>query len=224
MLKVFIGFDKREPLSYAKAESSLLAHASIPVSVTPLNVDHLRSCGLFNRPISRCDGKLYDLISQGYASTEFAFTRFLTPILAQSGMALFVDCDVIFLSDVAELVSLPTAPLRVVKHKQKVSSTSKMDGQIQMPYPRKNWSSVMLFNCDDAANRRLTVDDVNARTGLELHNFYWLADSEIADLPLEWNWLVGIQDAPEFPKIAHFTLGTPELGVSSAHDEIWRLA
>ena len=100
----------------------------------------------------------------------------------------------------------------------------KMDGVVQTSYSRKNWSSVMLFNCDHPANRRLSLWDISNRKGRDLHAFYWLADSEIGDLPAEWNWLVGVQPKPEAPKIAHFTLGGPWFKdwPGAEHDELWR--
>jgi hypothetical protein len=96
-----------------------------------------------------------------------------------------------------------------------------MDGQQQVAYARKNWSSVALWNCDHPANRRLSLVDVNERPGRDLHAFYWLHDDEIGELPARWNWLVGVQDKPEDPAIAHFTLGTPDMVPNSPHADIW---
>lgn len=106
----------------------------------------------------------------------------------------------------------------------KLLGGTKMDGQVQTVYQRKNWSSVMLFNCDHPSNRRLSLQDVNERPGRDLHRFFWLHDSEIGVLPAEWNWLVGVQEKPAAPKLAHFTLGTPNLTDAlrdSPHSEIW---
>ncbi len=103
-------------------------------------------------------------------------------------------------------------------------SGTKMGGVVQTAYPRKNWSSVMLFNCDHPANRRLSLDDVNNRPGRDLHAFYWLHDSEIGELPPAWNWLVNVQPAPESVKIMHMTLGGPWMPnwEPAPHDEIWQ--
>ena len=133
------------------------------------------------------------------------------PILAQSGWALFTDSDVVFFADVAELLEIadPRFAVMCVQHSYAPNTHTKMDGQIQTRYPRKNWSSVMLFNCDHPANRRLSLVDVQERRGFDLHQFYWLNDAEIGALPPEWNWLVGEQMRPQVPKIAHFTLGGP---------------
>src|ERR1041384_2173684 len=96
-----------------------------------------------------------------------------------------------------------------VQHADTPGTVQKMDGQVQTAYARKNWSSVMLFNCDHPANRRLSLVDVQERRGFDLHQFYWLNDAEIGALPAEWNWLIGEQERPANPKIAHFTLGGP---------------
>jgi hypothetical protein len=215
-VKVFIGYDSREPEAYAVAESSLLRHASIPASPTPLNATRLAENGLLRRPTD-LRGQRYDIPSNAPASTEFAISRFLTPFLAQSGWALFTDSDVVFMADIAELAALadPRYALMCVQHTDTHGAGRKMDNQVQTIYARKNWSSVMLFNCDHPANKRLSLIDV--------HQFYWLNDAEIGALPAEWNWLVGVQPKPAAPKIAHFTLGGPFLpGWQGAeHDEIW---
>jgi hypothetical protein len=113
--------------------------------------------------------------------------------------------------------------VQVVKHVYEPSALWKMDGQANRPYARKNWSSVMLFNCDHPANRRLSLHDINSRPGRDLHAFYWLHDDEIGLIPREWNWLVGEQDMPLEPKLAHFTLGGPFVPgwMPRAHDDIW---
>lgn len=223
-MKVFIGFDNREVRAYHAALRSLFSNASIAIDANPLVLDRLQAYGLLRRPLDR-RGPAYDLISGAPQSTEFAVSRFLVPHLVQTGWALFVDCDVIFMGDVAELEQLADSSkaVMVVQHPELPGTGTKMDGQPQTAYPRKNWSSVMLWNCDHPANQRLTLQDVNQRPGRDLHRFYWLHDSEIGALPPEWNWLVGVQQKPAVPKIAHFTLGGPFTpGWKGAeHDEIW---
>lgn len=209
-MKVYIGYDAREQVAYEVSLGSLQRRASTPVSVTALDIRRLESCGLLRRPTD-LRGQRYDLPSNAPASTEFAISRFLVPMLAQTGWALFVDCDVIFLEDVAELFALadPQYAVMCVKHAPQMATHQKMDGQAQLAYPRKNWSSVVLWNCDHPANRRLSLVDVQERRGFDLHQFYWLSDSEIGALPAEWNWLVNVEMKPTHPKIAHFTLGGP---------------
>lgn len=222
MLSLYMGWDQREQEAYRVAVRSLTRVSELlPI---PLRVDRLAAHGLLRRPVDR-RGQMYDIHSNAPCATEFAASRFLTPMLAQTGWALFVDCDVVFLSDPMELLRIadPSKAVMVVKHVNGHEAGTKMDGQVQTVYPRKNWSSVMLFNCDHPANRRLTLQDVNERPGRDLHAFYWLSDDEIGDLPSEWNWLVGVQEKPASPKIAHLTLGGPWLPDwrEAEHDDIW---
>lgn len=224
VLKVYIGFDPSEAEAYRVAEASLRRRASIPVDVTPLRLDQLRMQGLMTRPMD-ARGGLYDIHSQAPASTEFAASRFLVPLLGQSGQALFVDCDVVFLGDVAELLALSdeTKAVQVVKHEHAPTQTRKMDGAVQTVYPRKNWSSVILWQCSHPANRRLSIEAINRWPGRDLHAFSWLHDSEIGELPAGWNWLVGATSAPPELRLAHFTSGGPFTpGWQGAeYDEIW---
>jgi hypothetical protein len=222
-VRIYIGYDNREPEAYRVAVKSILKH-SPSAQITPLKLDRLESCGLITRPVDR-RGQIYDLISNAPCSTDFANSRFLVPHLAQTGWALFVDSDIVALSPLEELFALadPDKAVMVVKHSVEQGIGSKMDGQVQTSYTRKNESSVCLFNCDHPANLRLSLWDINNKPGCDLHRFFWLADSEIGYLPGEWNWLVGVEPKPEQPKIAHFTLGalfTP--GWQGAeHDDIW---
>jgi hypothetical protein len=223
-VKVFIGYDPREHVAYEVAVHSLRRRSSVPLEVVPLRANVLASQGLLQRPTDTRGG-IYDLTSNAPCATEFAASRFLVPHLAQTGFALFIDCDMVVMADVAELFTLADErkAVQVVKHKHKPLASVKMDGVPQTRYTRKNWSSVILWNCDHPANLRLTVHDVNHRRGLDLHQFYWLHDSEIGDIPAEWNWLVNEQPKPDTPKIAHFTNGGPFLPNWAAreHDDIW---
>lgn len=223
-LRVYIGWDSREEAAYNVAVNSLRRHSSVPVVATPLKTQRLAECGLLRRPTD-LRGQRYDIPSNAPASTEFAISRFLVPLLAQTGWALFVDCDVVFKSDVAELFACARSEYAAmcVKHSELCGSGTKMDGQIQTAYARKNWSSVWLCNADHPANKRLSLADVQERPGRDLHAFYWLHDVEIGSLHPRWNWLVGLQEKPENIGIAHFTLGTPNLPlVSSLEDHgIW---
>jgi hypothetical protein len=224
-LRVFIGYDSREPEAYRVAEASLLRHASVPVSVTPLNATRLAENGLLRRPTD-LRGQRYDIPSNAPASTEFAISRFLVPFLAQTGWALFVDSDVVFMDDVAKLFALadPRYAVMCVKHRFDGLTGTKMDNQIQTAYPKKLWSSVCLFNSSHPGNKRLSLVDVQERPGRYLHGFDWLHDSEIGELPGRFNWLVGLQPEPENVAVAHYTLGTPELGVTSDYDTYWYAA
>jgi lipopolysaccharide biosynthesis glycosyltransferase len=201
-LRVFIGWDSREDIAYQVARRSLLRHASIPVQVSAIKRDILVREGVYTREVDPL------------ASTEFTYSRFLTPYLADyEGWALFLDCDFIFFGDVAELQSYmdPKYAVLCAKHDYQPTETTKMDGVPQSLYPRKNWSSFMLFNCGHPSSRRLTPDVVNSESGAFLHRMQWAKDEEIGALPTSWNWLEGWYDKPEsgFPLAVHYTRGGP---------------
>jgi hypothetical protein len=224
-MRVFMGFDEREKIAYDVACRSLRRFWDI--DPTPLDAEQLAANGLLRRAQDR-RGRIWDLPSNAPCSTDFAISRFLTPILAQTGYALFVDCDVVFLDDPRKMLieADATKAVQVVKHGNGHKSGLKMDSQEQTLYPHKNESSVCLYNCDHPANRRLSLQDINERPGRDLHSFYWLADSEIGELSPDWNWLVGCSPKPERPRIAHFTLGGPFTAgwAGAEHDEIWHEA
>jgi hypothetical protein len=208
-LRVYIGYDERE---HDAAVAALKSLKRFGLDAELLCESRLRSYGLYWRLGDERAGQDYDLASNETKSTRFKFTRFLVPALAQSGYALFADCDVIFKRSPLEILhETPRSQfaVSVVKHEHQPAETVKMHGVEQKAYPRKNWSSVMLFNCDHPANRRLSIRDINERTAAELHAFYWLADDEIGTLDPAWNWLVDVQPRPERVGIAHLTLGGP---------------
>lgn len=224
-MNIFIGWDEREAKAFEVAEKSLRAKASKPVDVHALRLEELQKGLLIWRPISHQNGQMIDDLSQAPQSTEFASSRFLIPHLQRTGWALFCDCDVVFLEDVHKLFSLADNKyaLMCVKHRYTPKGRYKMDHQVQTEYSRKNWSSVMLWNCEHPAHYRLSLGNINHYPGELLHRFFWLRDSEIGELPPEWNWLVGEQEKPANPKIAHFTLGGCWLPnwEPHEHDEIW---
>ena len=200
--RVYIGWDSREDIAYQVARYSIYKHSE-NIDVVPLKLHELRDQGLVTRPD--------DL----KASTQFTFTRFLVPHLNRyKGWALFVDCDFLFKTDVNALFDLadPSKAVMVVKHDYDVDNGStKMDGQVQHAYPRKNWSSCMLFNCDHDSNKALHPDMINIMDMIYLHRFSWLRDDEIGEIPHTWNWLVGHYHEPQdgSPDAIHYTLGGP---------------
>lgn len=224
-LRIYIGFDRREQEAYDVAEYSLRRHSSRPVVVTPLILARLQASGLSQRPYRIHRHSLWDVLSDAPCSTEFSNTRFVTPLLAQAGWALFTDCDMLFLGDVALLFALadPRYAVMVVKHQHEPVETEKMDGCEQTRYARKNWSSVMLWNCDHPSNRSLTLKMLNSVPGRDLHQFCWLTDDEIGELPATWNWLVGVQPKPDGVKLAHYTLGLPFMAgyEAAAYSNLW---
>jgi len=200
--KVMIGYDAREDAAYKACVNSLHKNSSCTIDITPLKQDKLTQQQIYKR--------LPDPLS----STEFTFTRFLTPFLCEyKGWAVFCDCDFIFIDDIQSLFELKDEKYAIMccKHEYKPTATHKMDNCKQHLYPRKNWSSLILWNCNHPKNKLVTPELVNTQTGQYLHRFMWLDDSEIGSLPLEWNWLVGWYKEPQDgkPKALHFTEGGP---------------
>lgn len=222
---IYIGWDSREIAAWDVARHSFRSRISSPIRVLPLKLSSLSH--ILTRPIERVDGKMWCPISQAPMSTEFAISRFCVPHLQREGWALGVDCDVVCLADVQELFDLADEryAVMVVKHKQETGSDTKMDGQKQVYYNRKNWSSVILWNCSHPANRNLTLEALNTWPGRDLHAFRWLDDSQIGELPPEWNVLAGINDIADISsvKLLHFTLGGPWLPnwKGSKLDDVW---
>ncbi len=199
MIRVFIGFDTVETVSYHVLSHSIQARASEPVSITPLMLTQLS--GVMTRE------------RHNLQSTEFSFSRFLVPSLCGfEGWALFMDCDMLVLDDMAELWKLrdDNFAVQVVKHDHVPKETTKFLGQPQSKYEKKNWSSVMLFNKEKC--KALTPDFVNTATGLELHRFQWLdGDHLIGDIPHRWNHLVGYDEQVPLGEVSnlHYTIGGP---------------
>lgn len=216
---VLIGYEPREHDAYLVAVDSLMRQTSeVPDMFGPLVLADLRRDHLYWRrhieyQASGQPPRIYDEISDAPMSTEFAISRFLSAHLARTGWVLFVDCDVLFRADWQEIFELvdPSKALMCVKHEHRAEPGTKMDGQAQQLYARKNWSSVMLLNCDHPANAILVPEFVNCVPGRDLHRFCWLADDEIGALPPAWNHLVGIYPPDPEAKLAHFTLGVPSM-------------
>jgi lipopolysaccharide biosynthesis glycosyltransferase len=145
-------------------------------------------------------------------SNSFIYSRFLVPSLMQyKGWAIFIDGDMILRDDVAKLWELrdDSKAVMVVKHDYKTKMKKKYLGSPNEDYPRKNWSSVIMWNCGHPANKNVTPEFVENSTGAELHRFTWLDDSLIGELPIEWNWLPDEFGVNEGAKLLHYTLGTP---------------
>lgn len=198
--KVFVGYDSREDIAYKVCEYSIYKHAP-GVEVIPLKQEELRREGIY--------GRLNDPLS----STEFTFTRFLVPYLANNtGWALFCDCDFVWDGNVEEVFEQADDKyaVMVVKHDHRPNNTTKMDGKQQTQYPRKNWSSMILWNCSHPSNVNITPEVINNATGQFLHRFEWLKDHEIGELDVKYNFLVGWNDAEKVKPVAyHWTEGGP---------------
>ena len=212
MIKVYIGYDAREAVAFSVLVYSIHARASVPVSIAPLMLTQLK--GLLKRE------------RHPLQSTDFSFSRFLTPHLSgYSGWSVFMDCDMLMLDDIAKLRMLrdDRYAVMVVKHDHVPRETAKFLGEPQSRYEKKNWSSVMLFN--NARCRALTPEYVNAASGLELHQFKWLDDDAlIGALPARWNHLVGYDPPRSDAALVHYTLGGPYFAQYAAceYAEHWR--
>ena len=196
-VRVFIGYDTREAVAFSVLSHSIHARASSPVSITPVRLSEL--AGVFAREVNPLQ------------STQFSFSRFLTPYLCGfEGWAIFMDCDMLVLDDIARLWALRDEryAVQVVKHVHVPKEEVKFLGAVQTKYEKKNWSSVMLMNC--ARCTALTPEYVNRASGLELHQFKWLeGDHLIGALPPAWNHLVGYDAPRRDASLVHFTVGGP---------------
>lgn len=210
---IYIGWDPREADAFAVARHSARRHCIAPIPVFGLVLSELRARGLYDRATSRKDGRLFDDISGFAMATEFAISRFLIKELAGSGWALFMDSDMLVRDNLDQFFwNLDSKKaVMVVKHHYDPPEGEKMDGQLQLRYARKNWSSVMAINCDHPANKALTVDLINSVPGRDLHAFKWLPDDLIGELDPKWNYLVGHTEGVDDPAIVHFTEGTPAM-------------
>ncbi len=200
-VKVYVGWDSREDIAYQVCKYSI-EKRSHNVQVVPLKRQELIDAGFYGRP------------KDTLGSTEFTFTRFLVPKLENyKGWAVFCDCDVLWQIGVEDLLPLmqDQYAVVVVKHDYKPTNKIKMDGKEQHLYPRKNWSSVILWNCAHPSNRALNTNVIDTATGEYLHRFRWLDDEEIGEMGCEYNWLVNWYKQPEhgIPKIIHYTEGGP---------------
>lgn len=195
-IPIFVGYDPREAIAYHTCVNSIIRHSSVPVAIVPVALNLFRD---YNE--THTDG-----------SNHFIYTRFLVPhLMGWQGWAIFIDGDMIVRGDIAELWNLRamTCDVMVVKHDYKTKRKEKYLGSPNEDYPRKNWSSVILWNCSSYPNRKLTPEFVQNSTGSYLHRFSWLDDSRIGELPPEWNWLPDEYGANPDAKLLHYTLGTP---------------
>ncbi len=199
-IRIFIGYDPREAVTFSVLAHSIHRHATRPISITPLMLSQL--------------GAVFTRARDPLQSTDFSFSRFLTPYLSgYDGWSVFTDCDMIVREDIANLWALrdDRYALMCVQHNHVPREKTKFLGSKQTKYNKKNWSSVMLFN--NSKCRALTPDFVNTASGLELHQFKWLdGDHLIGALPERWNHLVGVNDPDAAAGLVHYTIGGPYFG------------
>jgi lipopolysaccharide biosynthesis glycosyltransferase len=195
-IPIFVGYDPREAVAYHVCANSIIRNASAPVAIIPLALN------------------LFDDYKETHTdgSNHFIYSRFLVPHLMEyTGHAIFIDGDMIIRGDIVELWNQRDVykDVQVVKHDYKTRMPVKYLGAKNEDYPRKNWSSVILWNCNSFPNRKLTPDFIQRSTGAELHRFTWLDDDRIGELPPEWNWLPDEYGANPDAKLLHYTLGAP---------------
>jgi lipopolysaccharide biosynthesis glycosyltransferase len=196
MIPIFIGYDPREAIAYHVCSNSIIRHSSHPVSINPLALNVLK-----DYKEKHTDG-----------SNHFIYSRFLVPHLMEyKGWAIFMDGDMLLRNDIEKLWELRdnNKAVMVVKHDYKTKMTEKYLGAKNENYPRKNWSSVILWNCGHTANKVVTPEFIETATGAQLHRFTWLADELVGELPKVWNWLPDEFGANQDAKLLHYTLGTP---------------
>ncbi|WP_415286587.1 glycosyltransferase [Candidatus Pelagibacter sp. Uisw_104] len=203
--KIYIGFDSKESKASEVCEFSLKKNSDSYLDIKHIKIDEMRKKNIYQRE----DDKL--------GSTEFTFTRFLVPFLENyKGWALFCDSDFLWLSDVNELFSScdNRYAIMCVHHDYKPINNIKKIGKSQHYYPRKNWSSMVLWNCSHPSNKVVTPNLINTQSGKFMHRFGWLKDQEIGEINHEWNWLIDWYKEPldGKPKALHFTEGGPWLG------------
>lgn len=227
-MRVMLGYDPSEAIAYEVARFSIERRTKGNVRVSPIRLSDLYRAKLYNRPTTRKDGQLWDVLSGAPMSTEFAISRFFIPHLVDSDddeWILFADSDIVCHVDIEELFSManPHSAVMCVKHRPLWSSDTKKVNRLQTLYPYKNWSSVVLWNVRHPAHKALTIERLNTVPGRDLHAFDWLEMDQIGGLDRRWNWLVGVSPEPASPAISHFTLGGPWLAEwpGSPYDDVW---
>ena len=205
-IPIFIGYDPREAVAYHVCCQSILERASVPVTFIPLALNTIKGY-----EETHTDG-----------SNAFIYSRFLVPwMMGWQGSAIYLDGDMIVRCDIAELWALRDSymAVQVVKHDYKTKFAQKYLGARNEDYEKKNWSSVMLFQCYNMEHRKLTPEFVSKADGAFLHRFKWLSPNRVGALPPEFNHLT--MEYPPNPKakIYHYTVGTPCFGGEYADQE-----
>ena len=201
MITVFIGYDPDEAVAFHVCANSIIRHATQPINIVPLALNLLNDYTETHQ-----DG-----------SNAFTYLRFLVPhLMRYQGHAIYIDGDMVVLDDITKLDQLfsDTFAVQVVKHDYQTTQSIKYFGAKNENYPKKNWSSVILWNCAHEANQPLTPEYVQQNTGAHLHRFAWLSDRDIGELPLAWNWLPDELGQNNQARLLHYTLGIPCLNKS----------
>ncbi len=199
MIPVCIGYDHRESVAYHVLSQSIIDRTTAPVAVIPLASKMLK-----------------DFDGQRDGTNAFIYSRFLVPeLMNYQGWAIYCDSDMLLRDDLVKLWDLrdESKAVMVVKHDYHTKHRRKLIGTPMecdnADYPKKNWSSLILWNCAHPMNRILTAEYVNDAPGSVLHRFSWLPDELVGELPKEWNWLVGEYPISADANLVHFTYGAP---------------
>jgi len=158
MINIFVGYDTKETIAYHVCTNSIIRNATVPVSINPLSLNLLKEY-----TETHTDG-----------SNQFVYTRFLVPhLMNYQGCAIFIDGDMVLQEDITNLYKLFDSKyaVQVVKHNYKTKMSTKYLGAKNEDYPRKNWSSVVLWNCAHPKNKTLTPAFVQTASGSQLHRY-----------------------------------------------------
>lgn len=212
-INVFIGLDESQQISYDVCKYSIISNSRYDIEIHPINYNTVKE---------------YDRVKDIYESTPFAFARFFVPYLCDfKGISIFCDGDFLFLDSIDKLIESYDSRYAVMccKHDYVPTSNVKMNNKIQSIFPKKNWSSLMMFNNEHPKIKTLNPLTINNQSGAFLHRFKYLEDDEIGSLPLEWNWLVDYYKEPQdgSPKALHFTEGGPWLDEykNCEYSDVW---
>ena len=196
IVDIIVGFDQREAVAYHTFTQSVIENSTVPVRFLPLSISSLSNYKEVHK-----DG-----------SNEFIYSRFLVPYMMNfKGWAIYADGDMVCLEDIKKLWNLRDNKyaVQVVKHDYKTKITEKYWGNKNEDYPRKNWSSLILWNCEHKSHKVLTPDFIENQSGAFLHRFSWIKDEEIGSIDKEWNWLALEYEEKEDINLIHYTIGTP---------------
>ena len=196
IIPIFIGYDPREAIVFHVCSNSIIRQSTSPVQIIPLALNLFKDYEETHK-----DG-----------SNAFIYSRFLVPYLMNfKGHAIYIDGDMILRDDISKLWDLrnPFFDVQVIQHNYKTRMPVKYLGSKNEDYPRKNWSSVIIWNCNSQVNRTLTPEYIMNSKGSHLHRFEWIDNERIGGLPIEWNWLPDELGENENAKLLHYTLGAP---------------
>ena len=174
---IVVGFDQKEAVAYHTFTQSVIEKSSMPMRFMPLSIGSLTNYKEVHK-----DG-----------SNDFIYSRFLVPYLMKfKGWAIYADGDMVCLKDIKKLWDLrdDKFAVQLVKHDYKTKIKTKYWGNKNEDYPRKNWSSLILWNCEHQAHKKLTPEFIQKQTGAFLHRFSWIKEKKDINL-------------------IHYTIGTP---------------